>query len=228
MNALLPVKHQKKNECYAETAAVVLDALYQIKYPKTEDASGEASGEASEEASEEDTEAQFFSPDDLVACSGHVFGETGLPDQVFRVNADFSPQEGCHGTENAMHLAETPIVFCDLHGDRDIELKIMDLLKIAPVSVGIESRNPVFRNYKSGVLSPYHIQTGRGVVDHAVTVVGFGEDETNTYFPYYWTIRNSWGEDWGESGYARVQRFSNASLPKKGVFGAYAAVVEAV
>lgn len=209
---LPPVKHQKKNECYAETAAVVLDALYQIKYP----------------SSDEDSTVQFFSPDDMMACSGHTFGETGLPDQVFSVNADFSPKDGCHGTDNAMRLADTPIVFCDLYGDRDIELKLMDLLKIAPVSVGIESHNPVFRNYKSGVLSPYHIRTPRGMVDHAVTIVGFGEDETNANFPYYWTIRNSWGENWGEKGYARIQRFSNASMPRKGVFNAYAAVVNAI
>lgn len=226
------VKHQRRNECFAETAAIALDALYQTLYPTKEG------------------EVDYFSPDDLVACTGHTEGETGLPNEIYSIETAFSPKEGCHGTENAMKLGGTPIVFCDLWGDRDIEKKIMQMLKIAPVSVGIESTNRAFRNYKSGILSPYHIKSTAGVVDHAVTIVGFGTEEIPGRFGLqsslsnadgnaatqkpvekrarkYWTIRNSWGEDWGEDGYARIRRFSDPGEPAKGVFNAYAAVVTA-
>ena len=92
------------------------------------------------------------------------------------------------------------------------------MLAFGPVSVGIQSRNPVFRLYDSGILSVEHVETNGGVVDHAVSVVGFGEREGLKY----WTIRNSWG-DWGEGGYARVERREDGT----GVLGSYAAVTQA-
>lgn len=201
------VKHQKRNECFAEVAAVVLDVLYQKLYPSDE------------------AHTDFFNPDDLLKCAGHAQGETGMPDQIYSVRSLFSPSTGCHGEASAISL-NPPIVFCDLWGDSNIEKKILDMLKIAPVSVGIESTNRVFRNYKSGILMPSHVQSRQAVVDHAVTVVGFGEAEEEPRLKY-WTIRNSWGEGWGEGGYARIMRFSDPPDPAKGVFNAYAAVVTA-
>lgn len=202
------IQHQKPNECFAETAAVALDALYQKLYPTDNE--------------------NFFNPDSLRKCTGHSFGETGLPDEIYAIRNLFSPIRGCHATkgiDRAMSLHQ-PIVFCDLWGDTRIEQKIMNMLKFAPVAVGIESTNRVFRNYKSGVLSPHHIRSSRGVVDHAVSVVGFGRADEPPH-EKYWTIRNSWGTDWGENGYARVRRFSEPDDPAKGVFNAYAAVVGA-
>lgn len=204
-----PVKHQHKNECYAETAAIALDAVYQLKYPFPDANS-----------------AKFFSPDNLMRCAGHKIGETGLPSQILSLSTPFAPEEGCHGTTKFIKLSDKPIVFCDLWGDNNIEVKIKSMLKISPVSVGIESLNPVFRNYKSGILSPEHIHSFYGIVDHAVTVIGFGVDEEHDNLPY-WIIRNSWGSQWGEEGYARIQRFSADEEQGKGVFNAYAAVVNA-
>lgn len=40
------------------------------------------------------------------------------------------------------------------------------------------------------------------VVDHAVTLYGYGVDEGSKY----WLIRNTWGSDWGESGFIRMKR----------------------
>lgn len=43
---------------------------------------------------------------------------------------------------------------------------------------------------------------------HAVVLIGWGFDKYEN-LPY-WVIRNSWGSNWGEDGYARIQRDINS------------------
>lgn len=72
-----------------------------------------------------------------------------------------------------------------------------------PVVIALEA-NDAFNTYKSGIFqSPAPCGT---TINHAVLVVGFGKDSAG--IPY-WLIRNSWGSDWGESGYMRMRRGAN-------------------
>ncbi|OII77766.1 papain family cysteine protease [Cryptosporidium andersoni] len=47
--------------------------------------------------------------------------------------------------------------------------------------------------------------------NHAIVVVGWGEQETSesTDKIPYWIIRNSWGKKWGNKGYAKIRRGKN-------------------
>jgi cathepsin X len=57
-------------------------------------------------------------------------------------------------------------------------------------------------NYKGGI---YEDLTGDTTLVHAISIVGFGEEDGKKY----WVARNSWGQAWGESGFFRVVRGTN-------------------
>jgi len=52
----------------------------------------------------------------------------------------------------------------------------------------------VFHNYSSGVVTT---SSGCGIlINHAVAIVG--------YSTTFWIVRNSWGPNWGASGYVYI------------------------
>lgn len=51
-------------------------------------------------------------------------------------------------------------------------------------------------------------------MNHALTVVGYN----NTNNPPYWIAKNSWGTQWGEDGYIRIEKNVNACGISKQVF----------
>lgn len=67
-----------------------------------------------------------------------------------------------------------------------------------PVSVAIEASGMALQFYQSGVF------TGEcgSALDHGVVIVGYGTENGMDY----WIVRNSWGLEWGENGYIRMQR----------------------
>lgn len=74
-----------------------------------------------------------------------------------------------------------------------------------PISVCLDAGGPLgaflpwLQYYKRGVANPRFCSQQ---VDHAVLAVGYGEEKGVKY----WTIKNSWGAKWGESGYFRLIR----------------------
>lgn len=68
--------------------------------------------------------------------------------------------------------------------------------------------NDCIKNYSDGIITDFENEcgcSGKGA-NHAVTIVGFGQDGLNMHCKKYWLIKNSWGQDWGENGYMRVCR----------------------
>jgi len=69
----------------------------------------------------------------------------------------------------------------------------------------ISNRGPISCSVDASALDEYTTgivtAPGRGT-NHIISVVGWGTDATEGL---YWIMRNSWGEYWGEHGYARVK-----------------------
>nr|CCA15230.1 cathepsinlike cysteine protease putative [Albugo laibachii Nc14] len=71
-----------------------------------------------------------------------------------------------------------------------------------------------FLNYEGGVFDD---KTHAVSMDHAISVVGWGEMKDGTK---YWVVRNSWGSFWGEDGWFRIVRgVNNLGIESECTFG---------
>ncbi|MGI4370228.1 C1 family peptidase, partial [Klebsiella pneumoniae] len=78
------------------------------------------------------------------------------------------------------------------------EWVLQNAVAYQPISVGLESEGGKFKLYTSGIFTEY---CGTAI-DHGVTIVGYGTERGMDY----WIVKNSWGTNWGENGYIRIQR----------------------
>lgn len=68
-----------------------------------------------------------------------------------------------------------------------------------PVSVAIEADQKEFQLYQGGVFDDETCGTN---LDHGVLAVGYGVEKGSPY----WIVKNSWGAEWGDSGYIKLKR----------------------
>lgn len=157
-----------------------------------------------------------LSEQQLVDCAGafNNFGcSGGLPSQAF----EYVKYNGGLDTEEAYPYAGTDGE-CKFSSENvgvrvvesvNITLGAEDELKhavafVRPVSVAFQVVNG-FRFYKDGVYTSDSCGSTPMDVNHAVLAVGYGVENGVPY----WLIKNSWGGDWGDNGYFKMELGKN-------------------
>lgn len=112
-------------------------------------------------------------------------------------------------TTKCMEMCDSPrreklASFCVVFGEEDIKREIMTN---GPV-VAIMEIHTDFLNYKKGVYD-HGEEVPKFSGYHAVKVIGWGvdngeEEEGPSTGAKYWLVQNTWGEDWGIKGVAKI------------------------
>lgn len=72
------------------------------------------------------------------------------------------------------------------------------LVQYGPLAIAVNAEP--MQMYMGGISDPWFCSPSG--IDHAVTLTGFGTEDKKDF----WSIKNSWGASWGESGYYRLIR----------------------
>ncbi|CAN0878913.1 Cysteine proteinase RD21A [Linum grandiflorum] len=161
-----------------------------------------------------------LSEQELVDCDTSVNAgcDGGLMDYAFEFiinNGGIDTEEDYpyNAADNVCDSNRKNAKVVTIDGYKDVPTNDEKSLKKAvaaqPVSVAIEAGGRAFQLYQSGVFTG---QCGTQL-DHGVVAVGYGTDNGVDY----WIVRNSWGADWGEKGYIRMER--NVAKTKSGKCG---------
>lgn len=166
------------------------------------------------------SQTPILSPQEVVSCSPYAQGcDGGFPyliagkhaqdfgvvdEDCFPYTATDAP---CKVKENCLRYYSSNYYYVGgFYGGCNEALMKLELVQHGPIAVAFEVHDD-FLHYQSGI---YH-HTGLSdpfnpfeLTNHAVLLVGYGTDPVTGM--KYWTVKNSWGTHWGESGYFRIRR----------------------
>lgn len=79
---------------------------------------------------------------------------------------------------------------------------LLEALQSGPVAISVAAKG--WTNYQNGIFDGCKKDA---IIDHAVTAFGYGTQRRKGKTAVnFWTVRNSWGDSWGEKGFVRILR----------------------
>lgn len=170
-----------------------------------------------------------MSPQSLMDCSNGCNGGTASDAFKAMMNNKAAPewcepytgvQSKC-GVNRCANATEYTVV---PQGNKMATLGIMGRGKETAIMFQLYHYGPVYQRmqvysdfpyYRSGIYKHQGSAQVRG--DHAVKLIGYGQEGVLKY----WVAQNSWGEKWGEKGFFRIARGEDESgVESRGVFWA--------
>ena len=155
-----------------------------------------------------------LSEQNLIDCSNNHGCNGGLQEKAFNYIKDNGgidteqsyPYEAMDGQcrFSSSDIGATVTGYVSLASD-DEDALMQAVSSIGPISVSIDASQKSFMHYSSGIYYDKQCSSSRFSLDHAVLVVGYGTESGTDY----WLVKNSWGEDWGLSGYIKMARNKN-------------------
>ncbi|XP_030530482.1 thiol protease aleurain-like [Rhodamnia argentea] len=157
-----------------------------------------------------------LSEQQLVDCASafNNFGcKGGLPSQAFeyiKYNGGLDTEEAypytardgsCKFSAGAVGVQVLDSVNITLGAEDELKYAVA---MVRPVSVAFQVVRS-FQLYESGVFTSDTCGSTPMDVNHAVLAVGYGVEDGVPY----WLIKNSWGENWGDNGYFKMEMGKN-------------------
>ena len=200
---MTPIKDQAQcGSCYAESSVATYEALWTIHTGRKHNFSVQQAMDCSTAQGNEGCNGGWMHSvyDWIITNEGIVLNSQ---DPYSAMTANCTPS-----------LNQTQIAYLDNWVYvKPTQKDIIAWLPIQPVTIAVAA-DGCWQMYKSGIVTgakcPSSLDPPQ--LDHGVVVVGYNLKHEQPYF----TVRNSWGTDWGEDGYIRIAiNFTH----DKGLFG---------
>ena len=191
--AVTPARSQGTcGSCWAWAAAGVLEGANYIQNGVSEPLSPEAISSCTDTGISNGC-------DGGTAYDAFEFAKKGVPREV---DYPYTSANRSYGTGRGVCLREKLKPFVRVTDVKQTtpndELSLKDAVAMQPVYVAMDGMK--IYEYKGGIMPS---SVGCEDANHAVLAVGYGTDENGTK---YWKFKNSWGDNWGENGYFRLER----------------------
>ncbi|XP_052179421.1 senescence-specific cysteine protease SAG12-like [Diospyros lotus] len=187
--AVTDVKNQMKcGCCWAFSAVAALEGINQMK-------TGQLVSLSEQELVDCDYQNHGCEGGSMETAFQFITQNNGLATE-----ADYPYQGGAGTCDGEKRASPVAAITSYEQVPMNDEAALLQAVANQPVSVAVSAGQwSDLRFYNGGVFTGPCTTN----LDHAVTAIGYGTSEDGTKF---WLIKNSWGTEWGENGYLRIQR----------------------